>query len=64
MLECSHGVDLLDEAFLELGVLDHLLLGEALDGIEGGGGSGLSCQQHMSEPPLPDLPHAVELVGV
>lgn len=42
MLEGGHGVNLLDEALLELRVLDHLLLGKAFDGIEGGGRCGLS----------------------
>jgi hypothetical protein len=64
VLEGGHGVDFLDEALLELGVLDHLLLGEALDGVEGGGGGGLGRQQHVPEPALPDLAHAVELVRV
>lgn len=64
MLECRHRVDLLDEALLELRVLDHLLLGQALDGVEGGRRGGLGGQQHVSETTLAYLAHAVELVGV
>jgi hypothetical protein len=33
VFECSHGVNLLNEASLELGVFDHFLLGETFDGV-------------------------------
>jgi hypothetical protein len=59
-----HGIDLLDKALLELGVFDHLLLREALDGVGGGGGSSLGREQHVPEAPLADFPDAVELITV
>ena len=64
MLQRGHGVYFLDEALLELGVLDHLLLGEALDRVEDGRTGGLGGQQHVPEAPLAYLPHAVELLAV
>ena len=64
MLQCCHGVDLLYEAFLELWVFDHLLFGEALDGVIGGGGGSFGGQHYMSEASFTDFAYAVELVGI
>ena len=64
MLQCCHGVNLLDETLLQLRVFDHLLLGKTLDGIEGGGRCGFGGKQNMSEAPFANLPDAVELVRV
>jgi hypothetical protein len=54
----------LDEALLELGIFYHLFLGEAFDGVEGGGGRGFGSQQDVSESTLPYFAHTVKLIGV
>jgi hypothetical protein len=62
VVEHGHGVDLLQEEALELRVLDHLPLGNALDGVVGGGGGRLGGQQHVPEPAPPQPADRVELV--
>ena len=64
MVEHCHGVDFLQQEAFELGILDHLPLRNALDGIVGGGGGGLGGQQHVSESALAQPSNGVELVTV
>lgn len=64
MLQRSHRVYLLHQALLQLRVLDHLLLRQALYRVEARRRRRLRRLQHVPEPALPHLTHAVELVRV
>ena len=64
MLQRGHGVYFLDEALLELGVLYHLFLGEALDRVGDGGAGGFGGEEDVPEAALAYFADAVELVGV
>jgi hypothetical protein len=64
VVEHGHGVDLLQQETLELRILDHLPLGDALYGVEGRRGGRLRGQQHVPETALAQSSDGVELIAI
>jgi hypothetical protein len=64
MLECSHGINLLDETFFKHRIFNHFFPREAFDGKECGRGCRFSSQQHMTEPSFSYFSNTVKAIRI